>query len=237
VSSAASPARAADRGSARVPLCRTGDPAELAKAFATRLAGKTGLRRALEAWALARDTLEGTLRARKVDEGACRKGCDWCCRLRVEIRGVEAVHLARRARGDPALEARVRATAARVAGLDGAARMRADVPCGFLDPASGACAVYEDRPLPCRAYRSRDAGWCRSLVGPDADIAAIAASGAPPVVKEALGIRGLVQRALIEVTPPEWRGVGELNAMTVRVLDAVGPARASGNGSGRTRDD
>jgi Fe-S-cluster containining protein len=97
------------------------------------------------------------------------------------------------------------------------------VPCGFLDPGSGACSVYEDRPLPCRAYRSRDAGWCRSLVGPAADVQAIAAAGPSPVVKEALGIRGLVQRALLEVTPPEWRAGGELHAMVVRVLDAVGP--------------
>jgi Fe-S-cluster containining protein len=212
--------------SGRAAPLRTGDPAELARAFAGRLEGEVGLRRALKAWAMARDALEGTLARQAVDEGACRKGCDACCRLRVEIRGVEAVHLARRARGDPALEARVRATAARVAGMDGAARMRADVPCGFLDPASGACSVYEDRPLPCRAYRSRDAGWCRSLVGPAADVQAIAAAGPSPVVKEALGIRGLVQRALLEVTPPEWRAGGELHAMVVRVLDAVGPGGA-----------
>lgn len=207
---------------------RTGDPAELARAFAGRLEGEVGLRRALRAWTMARDALEGTLAKQRIDEGACRKGCDACCRLRVEIRGVEAVHLARRARENPALEARVRATALLVAGLDGAARMRADVACGFLDPATGACAVYEDRPLPCRAYRSRDAGWCRSLVGPGADIAGIAAGGESPVVKEALGVRGLVQRALNEVTPAEWRGTGELHAMVVRVLDAVGPARSTG---------
>lgn len=216
---------------------RTGDPAELARAFAARLTGTVGLRRALQAWAMARDALEGTLAKQAIDEGACRKGCDACCRLRVEIRGVEAIHLARRARENPALEARVRATAARVAGMDGAARMRADVPCGFLDPATGACSVYDDRPLPCRAYRSRDAGWCRSLVGPEADVRAIAAAGPSSVVTEALGIRGLVQQALVEVTPPDWRGVGELHAMVVRVLDAVGPNAGPGAGDPRQPGD
>jgi hypothetical protein len=175
---------------------------------------------------MARDALEGTLARQAVDEGACRKGCDACCRLRVEIRGVEAVHLARRARGDPALEARVRATAARVAGMDGAARMRADVPCGLPRPGErGLLRLRGPAPALPRLPQPR-----RRLVpvavGPAADVQAIAAAGPSPVVKEALGIRGLVQRALLEVTPPEWRAGGELHAMVVRVLDAVGPGGA-----------
>jgi Fe-S-cluster containining protein len=212
--------RPAAGGTGRVALCRTGDPAELARSFTARLRGVGGMRRALEAWALARDTLEGTLVARKVDEGACRKGCAWCCRLPVEIRFAEAAHLARRAGQDRVLERRVRETAARVGGMVGVERLRSAAPCAFLDPTTQACAVYEDRPLACRSFRSRDAGWCRGT------IEAARGAGPPPcgdpVVREALGIRAMVQTAMVEVTPPEWRAMGELHAMVVRVLDAVG---------------
>lgn len=205
--------------SARVPLVRTDKAADLATAFAARLKGVEGLRRVFAAWTLARDTLEGTLEARKVEEGACRKGCAWCCRLEVRVSFAEAAHLARRASADPALEARLRATVARTKGLSEVARFRAAIPCAFLDQASGACSVYEDRPLACRSYRSRDADWCRSVVGTDGGT--VAANQAP-VIRQALGIRGLVQGALDEVTPPAWRIKGELHALTARVLDGVG---------------
>jgi Fe-S-cluster containining protein len=187
--------------------------------FAARLVGLEGLRRALAAWALACNTLEGTLVSQKVEEGACRKGCAWCCRLEVETRFAEAVHLARRAKADPRLEAHVRATAARLAGMDATARPRAAVPCAFLDQASGACSVYEDRPLACRSYRSRDAGWCRSIVGTSGGVVR-----GGPVIREGLAIRGLIEKALLAVTPPAWRGKGELHALVVRVLDGVRPA-------------
>lgn len=206
----------------REPLCRTGDPKELARVFAGKLAGLGGARRALAAWALARDTLEGTMAARKVEPGACHRGCAWCCNFRVEVRFADAAHLARRARTDPALEAKVRATAARVAHLDPVRRLRAAIPCTFLDADSGACRVYEDRPLACRAYRSRDALWCRSLVGTEASHV----SGRP-VIQDGLAIRSLVTEAMVAVTPPEWRAKGELHAMTVRILDATAGRRAS----------
>lgn len=196
---------------------RTGDPAELARAFEGRLGGLQGMERALAAWALARDTLERNLASPRVEQGACHKGCAWCCQgLEVEVRLAEAAHLARRARLDPALEAGVRATAARVARLDAVGRLRAGVPCAFLDRASGACRVYEDRPLACRSYRSRDAGWCRSVIG----TAGGAVRGAP-VIREALAIRGLIEKALLAVTPPEWQVKGELHRLVVRALDAV----------------
>jgi Fe-S-cluster containining protein len=209
------PPTAAD-GPRREALCRTGDPKELARVFGAKLAGTEGMRRALQAWGIARDALEGTMAARKVEDGACRKGCAWCCNLQVTVRFADAAHLARRARAIPALEARVRATAARVGHLDPAARLRAAIPCAFLDGASGACSVYEDRPLPCRAYRSRDAGWCRSLVGSTAK----RASG-KPVIAEGLAIRALITEAMVEVTPEAWRTKGELHAMVVRILDGM----------------
>lgn len=204
---------------------RTDSPEELAGAFAARLAGLAGLQRALAAWALARDTLERNLANERVDAGACHKGCHWCCHLDVQVRFADAAHLARRARQDPALEARVRATARRVAGLDPVARLKAAIPCAFLDAESGACGVYADRPLACRAYRSRDAGWCRDLVG-----TGMGRDGqASPVVKEALGMRSVIQRALVQVTPPAYQAKGELHALVVRVLDAL----PSGGRNGR----
>ena len=66
-------------------------------------------------------------------------------------RPAEAVRLAHRARRDARLEVRVRETAKRVARLDAGGRLKAGVPCAFLDEASGACSVYEDRPLACRS--------------------------------------------------------------------------------------
>jgi Fe-S-cluster containining protein len=212
----------AEAGGHRTEIRRTGDPAELARAFEARLGGLEGHRRALAAWEFARDTLERNLAPPKVEQGACHVGCSWCCRgLEVEIRPAEAVRLAHRARRDPRLEVRVRETAKRVARLDAGGRLKAGVPCAFLDEASGACSVYEDRPLACRSYRSRDAGWCRSIVGTSGGVARNS-----PVIREALGIRGLIEKALLAVTPPEWQAKGELHRLVVRMLDAVPAGRA-----------
>lgn len=189
---------------------------ELARLFAAKLEGMSGLRRALAAWTLARDTLESNL-AQRVEPGACRMGCAWCCNFQVTVRFADAAQLARRARAEPALEQRVRATAARIAHLtDPVARLKAAIPCAFLDPDSGACRVYADRPLACRAYRSRDADWCRTLVGTDAT----AVPGAP-VIKDGLAIRMVINAAMVEVTPAAWRAKGELHGMVVRVLDQI----------------
>ena len=210
----------AEAGEQRTEIRRTGDPSELARAFEARLDGLEGHRRAFAAWELARDTLERNLAPQKVEQGACHVGCSWCCRgLEVEVRLAEAARLAYRARRDPRLEVRVRETAKRVARLDAAGRLKAGVPCAFLDEASGACSVYEDRPLACRAYRSRDAGWCRSLVGTE-----MTRASGQPVVREGLALRALVTEAMVAVTPAKWRAKGELHAMVVRVLDGL-PAR------------
>jgi Fe-S-cluster containining protein len=213
----------AEAGEHRTEIRRTGDPAELARAFEARLGGLEGHRRALAAWELARDMLERNLAPPKVEQGACHLGCSWCCRgLEVEIRPAEAVRLAHRARRDQRIEVRVRETAKRVARLDAAGRLKAAVPCAFLDEASGACSVYEDRPLACRSYRSRDAGWCRSILGTSGGV-----TRNSPVIREALGIRGLIEKALLAVTPAEWQAKGELHRLVVRMLDAVPAGRAA----------
>ena len=95
----------------------------------------------------------------------CRKGCDTCCRRLAAIPTLTAPewHLL-----GPALDALPSATRAAVAG-----RMRAlsDAPpplvCPLLDPATGACLVYDVRPVACRTYgfyRERGRGLFCGLI-------------------------------------------------------------------------
>ena len=46
------------------------------------------------------------------------------------------------------------------------------------------------------------------------------------MIREALRIRGLIEKALLAVTPPEWQAKGELHRLVVRMLDAVPEGRA-----------
>jgi Fe-S-cluster containining protein len=80
----------------------------------------------------------------------CRKGCDECCRNLASVPKVSAVEWARieaalsRLPSDTAAAARTRvresSTAAR------------PVVCPLLDTATGACLIYDARPIACRAY-------------------------------------------------------------------------------------
>jgi hypothetical protein len=92
---------------------------------------------------------------------ACARGCSYCCHGRVEVTAPEVFLLARllRARRDPVRDARIAATAARLAPLDGRGHHAAQVPCSLLD-AHGACTVYAARPLACRRAFSTDAAVC-----------------------------------------------------------------------------
>jgi len=97
---------------------------------------------------------------------ACAPGCASCCHMGVDVTVFEAaavaVHLetavrpAERAR----LQRRVLETAARTKGMDPHDRRRAAVPCAFLGD-DGRCAVYEARPVLCRATMATDAAACR----------------------------------------------------------------------------
>lgn len=82
-------------------------------------------------------------RARSPDAFACRAGCDRCCHQRLSVFAVEAdavrQGLRRLAREAPELRAQVRAQA-----------QAADERCVFL--VSGACAIYDERPLICRSH-------------------------------------------------------------------------------------
>lgn len=83
--------------------------------------------------------------ARTPEAFACRAGCESCCHQRFGVFEVEAAPvreaLARLARTDPALRARVRAQA------DDPAHQHH---CALL--VEGRCAIYDERPLICRSH-------------------------------------------------------------------------------------
>lgn len=98
---------------------------------------------------------------------ACARGCSWCCRGPVvEVPPPEAILIAellrvRHAHELPALADRLSLAAARAAELSVSERWRLHVPCHFLDDATGACTIYEARPLACRSVSSLDASACQ----------------------------------------------------------------------------
>jgi len=98
---------------------------------------------------------------------ACRRGCSYCCHLRVEIRPHEAFTLAhhiatkfdagRRAR----TLRRIEENRQRIAPLSPTAHVRAGIACALLDD-NGVCTVYEARPAACRKYHSMSVDVCRN---------------------------------------------------------------------------
>ena len=75
----------------------------------------------------------------------CRKGCSFCCHLRVTATPLEVVRIA--ANIDHQRRSSVLSTAETVAGLDARQRLVRSVPCPLL--LEGACSAYEVRPLTC----------------------------------------------------------------------------------------
>jgi Fe-S-cluster containining protein len=89
---------------------------------------------------------------------ACRKGCNFCCYVNVEVTIVEAIGVAAAAAKGAGLRDAVLGTAPRLAGLDALGRIQARVACALLR--DGGCSVYADRPRGCRAFTSYDAKRC-----------------------------------------------------------------------------
>lgn len=99
------------------------------------------------------------------DQVACQIGCTYCCRFPVAASAPEILRIAAyvRDRFDPArqaaLDARLDAHIAATGGMDMEQRDRVRPDCPFLE--SGACSVYEARPVACRGVSSYDADACR----------------------------------------------------------------------------
>lgn len=99
-------------------------------------------------------------------EVACKKGCHWCCWTRVEAMPGEAEWIADEIAGWPETErkemlAKLRENAARVHGLSDTRQWQLRRACAFLDRDTGACRIYERRPLGCRSYMSLSLGACK----------------------------------------------------------------------------
>lgn len=95
-------------------------------------------------------------------EAACRRGCDACCKIQVEMTSWEAKVIAEE------LGIQLKQPAAP---LEGHSRERSlallGKPCGFLR--NGDCSIYESRPIACRLHHSlnMDARMCQPEVKPD----------------------------------------------------------------------
>lgn len=97
---------------------------------------------------------------------ACGRGCSRCCHgLKIEASAWEAIAIAeflselepeelRHTREQMAEEA------AFARGLDAEARWREQLPCAFLDDASGECVIHAVRPFTCRAHTSMSLAQC-----------------------------------------------------------------------------
>ena len=97
---------------------------------------------------------------------ACEPGCAACCRVNVTVLLPEAIAIAAyldqtySGEGLASLKKRIADTATRVRWMDDEERIRAGIPCPFLD-GRGWCAIHPVRPLTCRALSSTDPEQCR----------------------------------------------------------------------------
>lgn len=99
---------------------------------------------------------------------ACGAGCSRCCHgLKIEASAPEAVAIAEFLRGltpEGLAETREQMSeeAAFARTLDADTRWREQVPCAFLDDASGECVIYDVRPFTCRAHTSMSVEQCEA---------------------------------------------------------------------------
>jgi Fe-S-cluster containining protein len=91
---------------------------------------------------------------------ACRKGCAWCCTVRVTATAPEIFNAARHIRQQrPELVARIAAESRVTDGLQNLERADLRRWCPLLG-GDQACSIYEVRPTSCRAVMAPDAGYC-----------------------------------------------------------------------------
>ena len=114
----------------------------------------------------AEEVLAARLTAHERALMACGPGCAACCTVNVTVLLPEAIAIAaylEEVLGSAELELvtiRTAEAASRVRWMDDDERIRAAVPCPFLDR-RGWCAIHPVRPLTCRALSSTDPEQCR----------------------------------------------------------------------------
>ncbi len=97
---------------------------------------------------------------------ACRDGCDFCCRVPVDVQAHEVFYAADHieVHFSPAalteVIARLAAHRGRVAALAAGARAVSRSPCALLR--AGSCSVYAGRPEACRSHHASDAAVCEA---------------------------------------------------------------------------
>ncbi|MFZ5496107.1 MAG: YkgJ family cysteine cluster protein [Verrucomicrobiota bacterium] len=97
---------------------------------------------------------------------ACRDGCDFCCRVPVDVQAHEVffaadhiqVHFSPDALAD--VIARLDAHRARVTAFPAGTRDTSRQPCELLR--AGSCSIYAGRPEACRSHHSSDASVCEA---------------------------------------------------------------------------
>jgi hypothetical protein len=157
----------------------------------------------------------------------CRAGCDACCHLYVMIPpGVaEVIGDFLTERLDPVALAKLRvelaAAAAAAAAVADPSRLRHRCPMLGSD---GFCTIYEVRPLTCRAFTSKSAAACRSLVfDPDGPVSTI--PQAPSQFRVYIeATRALEQAALSQGLPPQQTGLAAALLTVLPEPDSTQPA-------------
>lgn len=146
---------------------RSSDIAGLAEQKLAGAADAAGIRSAMEQIAgRAEELLSARLSAEEHRLIACGPGCAACCRVNVTVLLPEAIAIAAyiedTCSGEEltSLTMRIAATAERVRWMDDEERIRAGIPCPFLD-GRGWCIIHTVRPLTCRALSSTDPEQCR----------------------------------------------------------------------------
>jgi Fe-S-cluster containining protein len=110
--------------------------------------------------------LQDEVIARASVELGCKRGCSYCCHLRVEIRPHEAFALAQHVESKfdagqrSRLMARIEENLRRIEPLSPEQHIRAGIPCALLE--DDVCSAYEGRPATCRKYHSISVETCRN---------------------------------------------------------------------------
>jgi Fe-S-cluster containining protein len=149
----------------------SGDPAgwgDESRALFSRAREPAGLATAVVTFHRRIDAvLDASVRAHAVPI-ACRRGCDYCCHLRLTVQPYEAFALATWLRRNFSAErlaevmARLRDNAQRTRAMGVESRKRSNMRCSLLGD-DGACTAYEARPAQCRRYHSMRVETCETF--------------------------------------------------------------------------